>query len=62
MATIRNVKFTNRISYQAMIRRKRITKRGSSATRNNALKWSRFVEMNMDQGIYVNFDDVHYDL
>ena len=62
MATIRSVKFTNRISYQAIIRRTGITKRGSSATRTDVLKWSRFAERNMNQGLYVDFDDVHYDL
>lgn len=62
MATIRNVKFTNRISYQTIIRRKGITKRGSSATKTDTLKWSRSAERNMNQGIYVDFDDVHYDL
>ena len=54
MATIRNVKLTNRIYYHAIIWKEGITKRDSSAIRNDALKWSRPVERNMDQGIYVD--------
>ena len=62
MPTIRKVKFPNRISYQAIIRRKGITKRGSFATSSDAFKWSKSVEMNIGQGIHVDFDDIHYDL
>ena len=58
MAHIRRVKRKTKLSYQAIVRRvgfKTLTK--SFASRMDAQKWARDIELNLDRGISTDFTE-----